>query len=222
MLWPSWRTTNDDQNVQRRAALSDAVDVEPFHPVSAAALLEVGAASEGGPGRTHNTDHYLAIRIGRLQETLMTSLPAADLPGRFEEYGYAMLVADGLGEGSGARASRVALSTLAHLAIRYGKWNVRIDPETPAQIVEQGRFFYRQANDAVFRANRAAISLTGMATSLTALSCRQRSLFCPRRALGRVSPSEWLADPFDPRSHIGSDQGQWRVIVETRARITQP
>ena len=38
----------------------------------------------------------LAIRFGRLQETLVTSLAAADLPPRFEEYAYAMLVADGL------------------------------------------------------------------------------------------------------------------------------
>ena len=42
-----------------------------------------------------------------------------------------MLVADGLGEGgAGSVASRVALSTIAHLALHYGKWNVRIDPAT--------------------------------------------------------------------------------------------
>ena len=64
------------------------------------------------------SEHYLAMRLSRGQETLATSLSAEDLPPRFEEYGYAMLVADGLGEGgSGAVASRVALSTFAHLAV---------------------------------------------------------------------------------------------------------
>jgi serine/threonine protein phosphatase PrpC len=81
-----------------------------------------------------------------------------------------MLVADGLDEsGAGARASRIALSTLAKLAIRYGRWNVRADPETLADIVEQGEFFYRRANDEVLRASRSDLALADMATSLTAL-----------------------------------------------------
>jgi serine/threonine protein phosphatase PrpC len=161
-----------------RAVLSDSVDIEPFHPPSAALTLDVGAASVCGPARSHNTDHYLAIRLGRLQETLISSLPAADLPSHFEEYGYAMLVADGLGAGgSGARASRVALSTLAHLAIRYGKWNVRIDPETISKVIDQGEFFYRRAHDAVFQASQTAVDLAGMATSLTALYIAQDDLF---------------------------------------------
>ena len=168
----------DDLKDQWRAVLSQPVTVEAFHLPTAGISLEVGAASACGPGHSQNTDHYLAIRLGRLQETMMTSLQAADLPSRFEEYGYAMLVADGLGDGgSGARASRVALSTLAHLAIRYGKWNVRIDADTPCQIMDQGEFFYRQTNDAVFQASQAAAGLSGMATSLTALYIAQDDLF---------------------------------------------
>jgi protein phosphatase len=153
-----------------RSVVAQPVEIDDFHPLSSALAVEVAAASVCGRLRPHNTDHYLAIRFGRLQETLVTSLAAADLPPHFEEYAYAMLVADGLDEsGAGARASRVALSTLAKLAIRYGRWNVRADPETLAEIVEQGEFFYRRANDAVLRASRADMALTDMATSLTAL-----------------------------------------------------
>jgi protein phosphatase len=167
-----------DYKGEWRAALSRAVDIEPFHPPSAAILLDVGAASACGRGHSHNSDHYLAIRLGRLQETLTTSLPSADLPPRFEEHGYALIVADGLGsDGSGARASRVALSTLAHLAIRYGKWNVRIDPETTSHVTDQGEFFYRRVNDAVFQASQAVAHLAGMATSLTAVYIAQDDLF---------------------------------------------
>jgi PPM family protein phosphatase len=153
-----------------RSVVSQPVEIADFYPLSSALAVEVAAASVCGRLRPHNTDHYLAIRFGRLQETLVTSLAAADLPPRFEEYAYAMLVADGLDEsGAGDRASRIALSTLARLAIRYGRWNVRADPETLADIVEQGEFFYRRANDEVLRASRSDLALTDMATSLTAL-----------------------------------------------------
>ena len=160
---------NESSKTHWRSVVSQPVEMADFHPLSSALAVEVAAASVCGRLRPHNTDHYLAIRFGRLQETLVTSLAAADLPPRFEEYAYAMLVADGLDEsGAGARASRIALSTLAKLAIRYGRWNVRADPETLADIVEQGEFFYRRANDEVLRASRADLVLTDMATSLTA------------------------------------------------------
>lgn len=153
-----------------RSVISQPVEIADYHPLSSALAVEVAAASVCGRLRPHNTDHYLAIRFGRLQETLITSLAAADLPPRFEEYAYAMLVADGLDEsGAGARASRIALSALAKLAIRYGRWNVRADAETLADIVEQGEFFYRRANDEVLGASRSDLALTDMATSLTAL-----------------------------------------------------
>ena len=160
-----------------RSVVSQPVEIADFHPLSSALAVEVAAASVCGRLRPHNTDHYLAIRFGRLQETLVTSLAAADLPPHFEEHAYAMLVADGLDQsGAGARASRVALSTLAKLAIRYGRWNVRADPETLADIVEQGEFFYRRANDEVLRASRADLALNDMATSLTALYIAESDL----------------------------------------------
>jgi protein phosphatase len=141
----------------------------------------VGAASSCGRRHPHNTDHFLALRLGRLQETLLTSLHTADLPSRFEEYGYALLVADGFGDDdTGARASRVALSTLAHMAVRYGKWNVRVDPETPSEIIEQGEFFFRRAHDALFRESRTDPRLAGLTAGLTALYLAEDDLFFAR------------------------------------------
>jgi protein phosphatase len=113
-----------------------------------------------------------------MQETLVSSLADADLPPRFEEAAYVMLVADGLdGHGSGARASRLALSTLAHLAIRYGKWNVRVSAENASEIIEQGEFLYRQVSDALIEAGRADVALANMATSLTAVYIAGYDLF---------------------------------------------
>jgi len=167
-----------DVKAERRAAVSSPLDLSAFHPVPSASAIDVAALSIGGTLQDENTDHYLAIRLGRLQETLTTSLSEGDLPPRFEEYAYAMLVADGLGaHGTGVRASRLALSTLAHLAIRYGRWNVRGGVDQAAEITEQGMFFYRQVNDAMMNAARANVRLVEMATSLTAVYIAGADLF---------------------------------------------
>jgi PPM family protein phosphatase len=170
--------TDDDPNVQWRGAISRPVDIQAFRPLSSAVLLQVAASSICGKLRPHNTDHYLAIRLGRMQETMLSSLRPADLPPRFEEFAYALLVADGLGDrGSGARASRIALSALAHLAIRYGRWNVRVDADTIAEITEQGAFLYRRVHDAVHEASRVDGRLSDMATSLAAMYIAGADLF---------------------------------------------
>ena len=163
----------------RRAAVARPLETPPaFQPLSAAIGLEVAGVSVGGKNQAHNTDHYAALRLGRMQEMLTTSLSAADVPPRFEEYAYTLMVADGLdADGTGARASRFALSTLAHLAIRYGKWNVRIGRDTPSDIVSQNEFFYRQLHDAMAQAGREDPALAGMATSLTAMYIAGADLF---------------------------------------------
>ncbi|HKC54677.1 MAG TPA: SpoIIE family protein phosphatase [Vicinamibacterales bacterium] len=166
-----------DVRAEWRAMVASPLDLSEFPPASTP-TIEVAGLSMCGRLQHDNTDHFLAIRLGRLQETVATSLSAGDLPPRFEEHAYAMLVADGLGgHGTGARASRLALSTLAHLAIRYGKWNVRMGGDAAADIAEQGEFFYRQIADAMSQAARADFRLAEMATSLTAVYIAGTDLF---------------------------------------------
>jgi PPM family protein phosphatase len=154
------------------------VEIEPFYPLSSVGVLDIAGRSVRGKFHTHNTDHYLAVKLGRVQETLISSLAPTDLPPPFEEYAYSILVADGRGRrGAGAKASRVALSTLAHLAIRYGKWHTRVDPETAEDIREQIEFFNRQAHDALYQAHLADSKLSDLATSLTAVYIAGTDLF---------------------------------------------
>src|SRR5262249_31398831 len=121
---------------------------------------------------------FLALKLGRFEETVMTSLAASDLPSRFEEYGYAMLVADGLGaEASAASASRLVLSALANLSIRYGRWNVRVDPETSADILRQGAMFCRRVNEALREGNGRDSRTRSLAASLTAVYIAGTDLF---------------------------------------------
>ncbi len=167
-----------DRDRARRRALSPLLDVEEYRPLSALVQVEIGARSARGISRQQNDDHYLALRLGRYQETLATSLPAADLPPRFDERGYIMLVADGLeGTDAGGMASRVALSTVAHLAIHFGGWNLRVDGRMASEILERSELLYRQVSEAVFLKSQASESLTGMATTLTAAYSAGEDLF---------------------------------------------
>src|SRR3954451_14706408 len=81
-----------------------------FPPPSATVQVTFGAHSRPAAGRTGNDDHYAVLRLGRNQETLLTSLPDEVIARRFDEYGYAMIVADGVGgNGGNERASHLAI-----------------------------------------------------------------------------------------------------------------
>lgn len=121
--------------VARRLACSPLLEHDPFEPISAAVRVSVGAWSERAIVRADNDDHYLILRLARSQETLATSLTGPMIPGRFDEAGYGMVVADGIG--AGAAASRVAVTTLVHLVLHFGRWNVRIDARSASEILER-------------------------------------------------------------------------------------
>ena len=163
---------------ERRNALSPLLGVDDYQPLSSVVRAEIDARSHQGQIRQSNDDHYLVVRLARGQDVIATSLPRSDVPAKFEESGYAMLVADGIGDtGSGAVASRVALSSVAHLAIHYGHWNLRIDPATASEIKERAEWFYRCADDAVVVKSRTNAVLTGMCTTLTAAYSAGDELF---------------------------------------------
>jgi len=138
-------------------------------PTSATVNVDIGVQSHQGVVRSSNEDHYLVVELGRRQETLATSLPEADLPKRFEERAFAMLVADGFGSGgAGSVASRVALSTIANLSLQHGKWNLRIDPTIASEILRRAVWLHSQADEAVANMRNSALALGDMATALTA------------------------------------------------------
>jgi PPM family protein phosphatase len=152
----------------RRRVLASPLTVDEFVPASSAIRVNIGTRSHQGVVRTTNDDHYLVVQLERNQQTLATSLPEGDLPRRFEEHGFAMAVADGIGSGgSGSVASRVALSTVAHLVLHYGKWNLRIDPKIASEVLANAARLYSQVDEAVATRRESAAALVDMATSLT-------------------------------------------------------
>lgn len=160
--------TDPDEAAARRAALSPILGFDDIRPLSSTVRVRIAARSHQGSQRERNEDHYLVMQLGRHQHTVATSLSESDLPTDFEESGYAMIVADGLGEGgAGSVASRVALSTMAHLALHHGKWNVRIDPITASQVFERAEWYYSQIDAAVHSRASSNPALKGMTAAMT-------------------------------------------------------
>src|SRR4029453_588017 len=140
-----------------------------FPPPSSRVDVEFGAHS--GPGTLHsiNEDHYLIVRLGRHQETVKTSLPSGMIENRFEEQGYAMVVADGIGGSDGEAAGRLAITTLLHLVLYLGRWNLRIDEEIAHEIMQRAEQFYQHIDVAI--AQPGPKSRQGLQTTVTA-GCR--------------------------------------------------
>ncbi len=136
--------------------------------------VEFAARSRRGVTTTPNHDHYLVLRMGRHQETLMTSLPEGDVRKRFDECGYGMVIADGEGE-AGETASRIAVATLAQLSTYFGKWNLRIDETTAEEVMDRGERFYRTIDSTLLQARHN--DLSEMQTTLTAVYTAGNELF---------------------------------------------
>jgi PPM family protein phosphatase len=149
-----------------------------FEVLSSTVKVEFGGLSHTGKVRPINEDHYMITRLGRDQETLLTNLPEGDVPHHFQESGYAMVVADGLGGAArGEVASRRAISTLAHLGLQFGKWNLRINEEIAREVSERAERFYQRVGEAVIEEGRTDPSLAGMGTTLTGAFSAGSDLF---------------------------------------------
>lgn len=104
----------------------------------------------------------------------MTSLPADDVPQRFDEYGYGMVIADGMGA-AGEPASRLAITTLVGLAIEFGRWHVRINEPIAHEVVDRLERFYRSIDSTLLQATYNGDS--GLRTTLSAVFSAGNELF---------------------------------------------
>jgi len=150
------------------------LSTDEFPPLSATVRAEFAAVSVPRPTPEPNTDHYLVVELGRSQKTLLTSLSKEEVGRGFHEQMYGVVLADGLGP-AGEVASRVAVSALLNLTLRYARWNVRVDDRIAPEIVERIVHFYRQIDSALVTVNRAAV--LPLQTTLTAIASGGRDLF---------------------------------------------
>jgi protein phosphatase len=153
------------------------MDTPQFPPLAATVQVTFGARSRRGRLHPINEDHYAVIRLGRSQETLLTSLPEESIAARFDEYGYAMVVADGLGvPGAGEAASHLAIATLVNLVRHFSKWNLRIDEAIAQEIMARAERFYRHVDSTVVHQRQEGTTDVDQ-TTLTATFGAGRDLF---------------------------------------------
>ena len=227
-------------NVTHRALLSAALSIDPFTPASSLVRADLAARSHPGVLKS-NDDHYLVVRLGRYEETIFTSLTSRDVPHRFDEYAFAAVVADGIGsDGAGGMAARLAISTLAHVHLRFGQWSMRIDSSMVAEIMARSRRLYRLTHEAVQRWYREHAEIGRLGATMTAIYSAGTDLFvahvghsrCYLFRNGRLTQltlDQTLRDRSDSRhlmavrqedgphaltSAIGADRDGPRVIVE--------
>jgi len=155
-------------------------------PASAQVKVEIAGATHVGKVRKNNEDHYLAVRVQRSLETLCTNLDENKLDQKFEEVGYGLLVADGMGGmAAGEVASRMALCKLVELVVNTPDWVMRFNQRADETIVLQRMTQrFRQVNEALKDEAEQNSSMAGMGTTLTvALS------FGARLMIGHIGDS---------------------------------
>jgi serine/threonine protein phosphatase PrpC len=148
-----------------------------FPPMPTTVRAEFGAQSRRGRRHANNGDHFLVVELGRHQQALLTSLPETAVPRRFNEYGYGMVVVDGLGgPGTGEPASRLALSTLMELMVSYGRWSLRVNERTSREIMARAERFLQRVHT-VLTFERPADQPQDLQAALTVVWGAGRDIF---------------------------------------------
>jgi serine/threonine protein phosphatase PrpC len=209
-------------------------DVPPPPAISAKVRVDIAALSDPGKVRTNNEDHYVVVRFERALETLLTNLPPGQVPSRFAEIGYGMVVADGVGGASaGEVASQMAISTLINLVLHTPDWMMRVGDLEAKELMQRmtDRF---EVVDAVLR-DQAEIdpSRAGMGTTMTlALSVGHdlflayigdsRAYLLRKGALHQLTRDHTLVQGLVELGIIGPEQAATHRLKHVLTRVLGP
>src|ERR1700760_3642953 len=150
---------------------------ETVAPFSTAVHVDVSGLSHQGKVRSRNEDHFIVTRIGRYLETVLTTLPAGEVPERAEETGYVMIVADGMGGHAGGElASRMAISGLVKLVLAMPDWIFPLDESVAADATQRSKQRFQQLHTALIEHGRQDSAVRGLGTTLTAARTMGRDL----------------------------------------------
>lgn len=140
-----------------------------LNPPSSQVKVDIAATSHRGYVRENNEDHYLAVRFQRSLETLCTNAEEGILEPRFDETGYGMLVADGMGGlAAGEVASRIALCKLVELVVNTPDWIMNYKQRDDVNVVMRRMTQrFRQIDDTLREQAESDRSMVGMGTTLT-------------------------------------------------------
>jgi len=177
-----------------KPADSDTVEVQLVRPSASAAAaalssmqvaVDLGAATHPGLVRPNNEDSFLVSRADRSLETLLTNLPAGEIPAWAAERSYGLVVADGMGgHAAGEVASHVALRAVVEHVLATADWIMRDVAAHAGRIEERMAERFLAADESVQHEASRNPRFAGMGTTMTmAVSCG-KNLF-----LGHVGDS---------------------------------
>jgi serine/threonine protein phosphatase PrpC len=151
----------------------------PYRIPTGRVEVDLAAQSHQGHVRESNEDHYLAVRITRSLETVLTNLRDGVLPKSFDETAYGMLVADGMGgAAAGEVASSVALLKLLELVVQTPDWIMRMNQrENAATVMKRMTHRFRQVDDELREQGESNPTFHGMGTTLTVAATLGTDLF---------------------------------------------
>jgi protein phosphatase len=159
--------TSEEDTAEYPPLLQNAEAQRP-QDSSRSVRVDLGTLSERGKGRPINEDHFLALQFSRSMLTLATNLPADSVPDRFDDLGYGLVVADGVGgAAAGEVASGLAITLAINLALNHTRWSLRIDDEEVREAMDRWRRRFRQIDHLLGQRAEHDPALHGMGTTMT-------------------------------------------------------
>jgi protein phosphatase len=152
---------------------------QPPTPTSSLVHVDIAGLSHPGKVRSKNEDHFLVSRFGRFLEALETNLPADQVPRRFEDDGYGMVVADGMGgHAGGEEASKLAITTLVNLVLSTPDWILRADEtQFSEEVLRRASDRFEKVDQALAEAAHENPRLHGFGTTMTLAASAGNNLF---------------------------------------------
>jgi serine/threonine protein phosphatase PrpC len=154
----------------------DTAEMPAYNPpaerraAGVSSLVEVDLAALSHPGkvRHNNEDHFIAARFDRTMRTLVSNLPEGEIPPRYDETAYGLLVADGVGgSAAGEIASRTAIHALVDLVLETPDWIMRFDNGLADEVLQRMERRFQKVRETLVERAKADPGLRGMATTMT-------------------------------------------------------
>jgi PPM family protein phosphatase len=160
---------NEGTNSKGADFLSESTSDSRLEPHSSHIKVDIAGATHCGNVRKNNEDHYLAVKVQRSLETLCTNIEKDNLGSVFDEIGYGLLVADGIGGlEAGEVASKLALCKVVELVVNNPDWIMRFNqPRDEFIFMQRITQRFRQVDEALRDVAEHDRAMTGMGTTLT-------------------------------------------------------
>lgn len=144
-----------------------------YRPLAQSQVVDVELAglSHTGLVRLNNEDHFLTCRFGRSLEMVQGNVQTLPPGERFDERGYGMAVADGMGgQAAGEVASGLAIQSLVNLVLHTPDWIFRLEDDwESSEMLRRGSERFEEIGQILSDEAARDPKLRGFGTTLTVI-----------------------------------------------------